>query len=81
MKAQRRVVRPATWWREVDLRVRAAVALDAAMGTAYEHAPTCACPTCELVGARLVELVERIEAEVRQVLVCEVVDELDEADA
>jgi hypothetical protein len=81
MKAHRRVVRPATWWREVDLRIRAAVALDAPMGTAYEHAPTCACSTCELVGARLVELVERIEAEVRQVLVCEVVDELDEADA
>jgi hypothetical protein len=81
MKSHPRVVRPATWWREVDLRVRAAVALDAAMGTAYEHAPTCACPTCELVGARLVELVERIEAEVRQTLVCEVVDELDEVDA
>ena len=47
------------------------------MGTAYEHAPTCACSTCELVGARLVELVERIEAEVRQTLVCEVVDEVD----
>lgn len=81
MKAQRRVVRPATWWREVDLRIRAAVALDASMGTAYEHAPTCACSTCELVGARLVELVERIEQEVRQTLVCEVVDELDEVDA
>lgn len=81
MTARRRVVRPAAWWREVDLRIRAAVALDAAMGTAYEHAPTCACPTCELVGARLVELVERIEQEVRQTLTCEVVDELDEVDA
>lgn len=81
MTARRRVVRPAAWWREVDLRIRAAVALDAAMGTAYEHAPTCACPTCELVGARLVELVERIEQEVRQTLTCEVVDELDEGDA
>lgn len=81
MRARRRVVRPAAWWREVDLRIRAAVALDAAMGTAYEHEPLCACPTCELVATRLGELVERIEAEVRQTLVCEVVDELDEADA
>lgn len=77
----RRVVRPAAWWREVDARIRAAVAFDAAMGTAYEHEPLCACQTCELVAARLGELVERIEAEVRQELTCEVVDELDEADA
>lgn len=81
MTARRRVVRPAALWREVDLRIRAAVALDAAMGTAYEHSPLCACPTCELVAERLGELVERIEAEVRQTLTCEVVDELDEDDA
>jgi len=77
----RRVVRPAAWWREVDLRIRAAVALNASLGTAYEHDPLCACSTCEVVGARLVELVERIEQEVRQTLVCEVVDDCDEVDA
>ena len=66
-----RVVRPAAWWREVDRRIRVAVALDASMSTAYEHMPTCACTTCESVAARLGELIERVEAEVRQDLVCE----------
>lgn len=77
MTARRRVVRPAAFWREIDLRIRAAVALDASMGTAYEHAPMCACPTCELVADRLGELVERIEQEVRQTMTCEVCDEVD----
>lgn len=74
-----RIVRPATWWREVDLRIRAAVALDPELGSAYEHAPTCECPVCMRTVDRLGELIERIEAEVRQTLICEVAD--DEGDA
>lgn len=76
---RRRVVRPAAFWREVDLRIRSAIALDAQMGSAYEHAPTCACVTCETVADRLGELVERVEAEVRQQLACEVVDDVEDA--
>lgn len=75
----RRVVRPAHFWREVDLRIRSAIALDAQMGSAYEHAPTCACVTCETVADRLGELVERVEAEVRQQLACEVADDVGDA--
>lgn len=74
-----RVVRPATWWREVDLRMRAAVALDPELGSAYEHEPTCACPVCMRAAERLHQLAERIEAEVRQTLICEVAD--DDGDA
>lgn len=66
-----RVVRPATWWREVDRRIRVAVALDAPLATAYEHQPLCPCTNCEAVAARLGELIERVEAEVRQDLACE----------
>lgn len=76
---RRRVVRPAAFWREVDLRIRSAIALNAQMGSAYEHAPTCACVTCETVADRLGELVERVEAEVRQQLACEVVDDVEDA--
>jgi hypothetical protein len=57
------------------LRIRSAIALDAQLGSAYEHAPTCACVTCETVADRLGELVERVEQEVRQQLACEVADE------
>lgn len=76
---RRRVVRPAAFWREVDLRIRSAIALDAQLGSAYEHSPTCACVTCETVADRLGELVERVEAEVRQQLACEVVDDVEDA--
>lgn len=73
---QRRIVRPASFWREVDLSIRAAIALDAQLGTAYEHAPTCACSVCELVAERLAAVVHRCEQEVRQQLACEVADDL-----
>ena len=76
---RRRVVRPAVFWREVDVRLRRAIALDAQLGTAYEHAPTCACATCETVAERLAEVVERVEQEVRQQLACEVADDAGEA--
>jgi hypothetical protein len=67
-------VRPAVFWRQVDVRLRRAIALDAALGTAYEHAPTCACVTCETVAERLAEVVERVEQEVRQEMACEDAD-------
>ena len=75
MKA-RRVVRPAALWREVDLSIRAAIALDAKLGTAYEHEPLCACPICVEVVDRLAAIVWRCESEVRQRLTCEVCDDL-----
>lgn len=71
----REIVRPAQWWREVDRKMRAAVALDPELGSAYEHAPTCACPVCVRAGERLQALAERIEAETRQTLICEVHDD------
>lgn len=70
------MVRPAVFWREVDVRLRRAIALDAQLGTAYEHAPTCACVTCETVTERLADVVERVEQEVRQQLACEVADDV-----
>ena len=75
----RRVVRPAVFWREVDVRLRRAIALDAQLGTAYEHAPTCACATCETVAEQHAEVVERVEQEVRQQLACEVADDVGDA--
>jgi hypothetical protein len=76
---KRRVVRPAAFWREVDLRIRSAIALDAQLGSAYEHSPTCACVTCETVAERLADVVERVEQEVRQQLACEVADDVGDA--
>lgn len=73
----RRVVRQPELWRTVDLRIRRAVSLDAAMGTAYEHPPLCECAVCVAVQERLARVIERIEAEVRQELVCEVADDLE----
>lgn len=73
---QRRVVRPAEFWRTVDLSIRSAIALDGELGTAYEHAPTCACVICERVAERLGAIVERCEQETRQQLACEVADDL-----
>lgn len=70
------MVRPAVFWREVDVRLRRAIALDAQLGTAYEHEPTCACVTCETVAERLADVVERVEQEVRQQLACEVADDV-----
>lgn len=74
----RRVVRQPELWRTVDLRIRRAVSLDAAMGTAYEHPPLCECSVCVAVQERLTKVIERIEAEVRQELVCEVADDLED---
>lgn len=79
MSQSRRIVRPANFWREIDLRIRAAIALDAALGTAYEHEPLCACATCEAASERLEAVIHRIEQEVRQVLACEVADDLEDA--
>jgi hypothetical protein len=62
----------------VDLRIRREVSLDAAMGTAYEHPPLCECAVCVTVQERLTEVIERIEAEVRQQLVCEVADDFED---
>lgn len=78
---RRRIVRPAAFWREVDLRIRSAIALDPQLGSAYEHAPTCACVTCEAVAERLADVVHRVEQEVRQQLACEVADDLHDGDA
>ena len=74
----RRVVRAPAFWRTVDLRIRQAISLDAKMGTAYEHTPLCECSVCVSVVERMGELIERIEAEVRQELVCEVADDLED---
>lgn len=79
MTQSRRIVRPANFWREIDLRIRAAIALDPALGTVYEHEPLCGCVTCEAASERLEAVIHRIEQEVRQVLACEVADDLEDA--
>lgn len=67
----RRVVRWPEYWREVDRRVRIAVALHSDLSTTYEHTPLCECPVCRGCSDRIGAIIERIEAEVRQDMICE----------
>lgn len=71
-----RVVRAPELWREIDQRIRRAIARDAEAGTLYAHGHACSCVICERldVRARLDAVIERAEAEARQELTCDPAD-------
>lgn len=77
-RAAWRVVCSPELWRMVDQRIRRAIACDAEAGTLYGHGEACSCPICERldVRARLNAVMERAEAETRQELICNDVEDL-----